>query len=78
MARSPTGDLNLVHRVICTHRLTKASLPVGAEVLIKGYHSRNGQAFGYTVSATTLADGHVYKIGQQQSATDTADAGDKK
>src|SRR5882757_114815 len=53
--------------------LTKASLPVGAEVLIKGYHSRNGQPFGYTLSATTLADGHVYQIGQQQYATNTAD-----
>jgi hypothetical protein len=59
--------------------LTKASLPVGAEVLINGYHSRNGQPFGYTVSATTLADGHVYKIGQQQSLAATADTyGDKK
>jgi len=59
--------------------LTKASLPVGAEVLIKGYHSRNGQPFGYTLSATTLADGHVYQIGQQQSLAATADTyGDKK
>lgn len=52
--------------------LTKASLPAGTEIVIKGYHSRNGQPLGYTVSATTVADGHVYQIGQAQTETSVA------
>ena len=58
--------------------LTKASLPPGTELTIKGYRSRNGGAFGYTVSATTAADGHVYQIGQQQSDTTVAATTDKQ
>lgn len=50
--------------------LTKATLHVGTPVLIKGYRSRNGLSFGYTVTATTLTDGRVYQIGAAQSAPD--------
>ncbi|MFT3735512.1 MAG: DUF6152 family protein [Rhodocyclaceae bacterium] len=47
--------------------LTKQSLPVGAQVRIKGFRSKNGQAFGYSTSIT-LADGKVFQTGGAQDA----------
>src|SRR5689334_7872294 len=35
--------------------LTKQVLPVGTEIVIKGYHARTNQPYGYTVTATTPA-----------------------
>lgn len=52
--------------------LTKAAFAVGTEVVIKGYLARHVEAQGYTVTATTLADGHEYQIGAEQAATATA------
>lgn len=42
--------------------LTKASLPVGTQVTLKGYRAKNGLNFGYAVTAT-LADGRVFTTG---------------
>jgi Family of unknown function (DUF6152) len=50
--------------------LNKATLPVGTEVLLRGYRSRNGQAYGYTVTAT-LADGRTFLVGAPQDTADT-------
>lgn len=42
--------------------LTKASLPIGTQVTLKGYRAKNGLNFGYAVTAT-LADGRVFTTG---------------
>ncbi|WP_052417107.1 DUF6152 family protein [Cellvibrio mixtus] len=42
--------------------LTKASLPVGTQVTLKGFRAKNGLNFGYAVTAT-LADGRVFTTG---------------
>jgi hypothetical protein len=42
--------------------LTKAGLPVGTEVTIKGYRAKNGLNFGYAVTAV-LADGRTFTTG---------------
>lgn len=56
--------------------LTKASLPIGTQVTLKGYRAKNGLNFGYAVTAT-LEDGRVFTTGgapdapasQQKSST---------
>ena len=47
--------------------LTKAVLPPGTQVRIKGYRSKNGGAFGYAVTVT-LADGRIFKTGGAQDS----------
>lgn len=47
--------------------LTKAVLPPGTQVRIKGYRSKNGGPFGYAVTVT-LADGRVFKTGGAQDS----------
>lgn len=47
--------------------LTKAVLPVGTEVTVKGYRSKNGGPFGYSVTVA-LADGRTFKTGGAQDA----------
>jgi len=42
--------------------LTKAALPIGTEVTIKGYRAKNGLNFGYAVTAV-LADGRTFTTG---------------
>jgi len=42
--------------------LTKASLPIGTEVTLKGYRAKNGLNFGYAVTAV-LADGRTFTTG---------------
>ncbi|MET0357107.1 MAG: DUF6152 family protein [Cellvibrio sp.] len=42
--------------------ITKATLPPGTEVTVKGFRSKNGQNFGYAVTVT-LADGKVFTTG---------------
>lgn len=42
--------------------LTKASLPIGTQVTLKGFRAKNGLNFGYAVTAT-LADGRVFTTG---------------
>jgi hypothetical protein len=42
--------------------LTKADLQPGAQVRIKGYRSKNGGPFGYSVTLT-LADGRSFQTG---------------
>jgi hypothetical protein len=42
--------------------LTKADLEPGAQVRIKGYRSKNGGPFGYSVTLT-LADGRSFQTG---------------
>jgi Family of unknown function (DUF6152) len=49
--------------------ITKASLPVGSEVTIKGYRAKNGKEFGYAVT-TVLSDGRNVKTGGAQDAPD--------
>jgi Family of unknown function (DUF6152) len=44
------------------HGLTKADLQPGAQVQIKGYRSKNGGPFGYSVTLI-LADGRSFKTG---------------
>jgi hypothetical protein len=44
------------------HGLTKADLQPGAQVQIKGYRSKNGGPFGYSVTLM-LADGRSFKTG---------------
>ena len=50
--------------------LTKAVLPVGSEITIKGYLSKNGQKYAYSTSIT-LADGRVFQTGGAQDAPTT-------
>ncbi|SHH08119.1 DUF6152 family protein [Massilia sp. CF038] len=47
--------------------LSKADLKLGDEVSIKGYRSKNGEAFGYSVYIT-LADGRTFQTGGAQDA----------
>lgn len=47
--------------------LTKAVLPVGSEITVKGYLSKNGQKYAYSTSIT-LADGRVFQTGGAQDA----------
>jgi Family of unknown function (DUF6152) len=44
------------------HGLTKGDLQPGAQVRIKGYRSKNGGPFGYSVTLI-LADGRTFKTG---------------
>jgi uncharacterized protein DUF6152 len=45
--------------------LAKTDLPIGAPVHVKGYRSKNGGAFGYSVTLT-LADGRSFQTGGAQ------------
>ena len=47
--------------------LAKSDLKLGDEVNIKGYRSKNGEAFGYSVFVT-LADGRTFQTGGAQDA----------
>jgi len=47
--------------------LTKADLKVGDEVHIKGYRSKNGEPYGYSVFVT-LGDGRSFQTGGAQDA----------
>ena len=47
--------------------LAKSDLKAGDEVSIKGYRSKNGEAFGYSVFVT-LADGRTFQTGGAQDA----------
>ena len=47
--------------------LTKSDLKAGDEVQIKGYRSKSGEAFGYSVFVT-LADGRTFQTGGAQDA----------
>lgn len=47
--------------------LTKTELPVGSEVLVKGYRAKNGGPFGYAVTVT-LADGRSFQTGGAQDS----------
>lgn len=49
--------------------LTKTSLKVGDQIRIKGYKSKNGGPFGYSVYLT-VADGTTYQTGGAQDAPD--------
>ncbi len=51
--------------------LTKATLPAGTEVTVKGYLAKDGQTFGYSTSIT-LPDGKVFQTGGAQDAPSTA------
>ena len=61
------GSVSVLERV----GLTRDKLPPGSEVTIKGFRSRNGGPFGYTV-IVTLADGHSYQLGQPQDGAPPA------
>jgi len=50
--------------------LTKASLPIGTEVTIKGFRAKNGLNFGYAVTAV-LADGRTFTTGGAPDAPAT-------
>jgi hypothetical protein len=47
--------------------LSKSDLKAGDEVHIKGYRSKNGEPFGYSVFVT-LADGRSFQTGGAQDA----------
>ncbi|WP_348729842.1 DUF6152 family protein [Rheinheimera texasensis] len=47
--------------------LTKATLPVGTLVKVKGYLAKDGQNFGYSTSIE-LPDGRVFQTGGAQDA----------
>jgi hypothetical protein len=47
--------------------LKKADVQFGTEVHIKGYRSKNGGAFGYSVTVT-FADGRTFQTGGAQDA----------
>jgi hypothetical protein len=47
--------------------LTKTTLPVGTEISLKGYRSKNGENYAYSTSIT-LANGTVYQTGGAQDA----------
>ncbi|MGC3982861.1 MAG: DUF6152 family protein [Steroidobacteraceae bacterium] len=55
------GSVSALERV----GLTKSALPPGTPLTIKGYRSRNGGPFGYTVTAT-LSDGRKFQLGAAQ------------
>lgn len=50
--------------------LTKAELPPGTEVRVKGYKAKNGGPFGYSVSVA-LADGRSFQTGGAQDSPTT-------
>ena len=50
--------------------ITKASLPVGTEITIKGYRSKSGLNFGYAVTVNT-ADGRSFSTGGAPDAPST-------
>jgi hypothetical protein len=50
--------------------LNKKDLPVGTEVQIKGYRSKNGGPFGYSVTLT-LPDGRSFQTGGAQDGPAT-------
>lgn len=47
--------------------LTKAVLPAGTEITVKGYLSKSGQKYAYSTSIA-LADGRVFQTGGAQDA----------
>ena len=53
--------------------LTKEDVKVGSEVRIKGYKSKNGGPYGYSVTMT-LADGRVFQTGGAQDSPAAAAA----
>jgi hypothetical protein len=53
--------------------LTKTTLPVGTEITLKGYRSKNGDNYAYSTSIT-LADGKVFQTGGAQDAPEPAAA----
>jgi hypothetical protein len=53
------------------HGLTKADLQPGAQVHVKGYRSKNGGPFGYSVTLT-LADGRSFQTGGAADAPQPA------
>jgi Family of unknown function (DUF6152) len=60
------GSVSALSRV----GLTKAAVPPGTEVSIKGFRSRNGGPFGYTVIATIA--GKDYQLGNPQDGAPPA------
>lgn len=54
--------------------LSKSDLKPGDEVQIKGYRSKNGEAYGYSVFVT-LADGRTFQTGGAQDAPTAARQG---
>jgi hypothetical protein len=50
--------------------LSKADLPVGLQVHVKGYRSKNGGPYGYSVSVT-LPDGRTIQTGGAQDSPPT-------
>ena len=53
--------------------LSKADLVIGTTVSIKGYRSKNGGPFGYSVTLT-LADGRTFQTGGAQDTPAAATA----
>ncbi len=47
--------------------LTKATLPLGTEVSVNGFKSKNGKPYGYAVTVT-LPDGRSFQTGGAQDA----------
>lgn len=47
--------------------LTKSTLPIGTEVTVNGFKSKNGKPFGYAVTVT-LPDGRSFQTGGAQDA----------
>ena len=47
--------------------LTKTTLPLGTEITLKGYRSKNGENYAYSTSIT-LADGTAFQTGGAQDA----------
>ncbi len=60
------GSVSALSRV----GLTKSTVPPGTEVTIKGFRSRNGGPFGYTVIATI--NGKDYQLGSPQDGAPPA------
>lgn len=56
--------------------LTKTTLPVGTEISLKGYRSKNGENYGYSTSIT-LADGTAFQTGGAQDAPEPVPAAAK-
>ncbi len=53
--------------------LTKTTLPVGTEITLKGYRSKNGENYAYSTSII-LADGTAFQTGGAQDAPEPAPA----
>lgn len=51
--------------------LTKTTLPLGTEITLKGYRSKNGENYAYSTSIT-LADGTAFQTGGAQDAPEPA------